>query len=184
MALHKIIRLATAATAGDGYLTFMGNEFGHPEWVDFPREGNQWSMHHARRLWSLQDAPDLRYRYLAAFDQAMLRWIAESGLVWRGRPRLLAMRENDRVLAFERSGWFLFLNLHPSHSYTDYELECLPGRYVHTLDTDEPAFGGFGRLQPRQIHEAEPRRVGDDRRYLLRLYLPARTALVLRREWP
>ena len=182
MALHKIIRLATAATAGHGYLNFMGNEFGHPEWIDFPREGNQWSLQHARRQWSLRDDARLRYGCLAAFDAAMLALLEETGLIWRARPQLLYLSEADRILAFERAGCFFFLNLHPTQSYADYEVEVLPGTYGHALDTDQPEFGGFGRIQAGQTYPARVHRAGGVRHDRLRLYLPTRTALVLRRD--
>jgi 1,4-alpha-glucan branching enzyme len=64
MALHKMIRLITFALGGEGYLTFMGNEFGHPEWIDFPREGNNWSYHYAIRRWDIADDNNLRYSRL------------------------------------------------------------------------------------------------------------------------
>lgn len=183
MALHRMLRLATLATAGDGYLNFMGNEFGHPEWVDFPREGNQWSFHHARRLWSLRDDPALRYRFLADFDAAMLALASEAGILARAQPRLLRIEEKDRVLAFERAGFFFVFNFDPVRSHTDYPLTTLPGEYVHVLDTDEERFGGFARLQTGQRHVALPYRETGALHHRLMLYLPSRTALVLRREW-
>jgi len=182
MALHRMIRLATAATAGHGYLNFMGNEFGHPEWIDFPREGNQWSMHHARRLWPLRDDPGLRYHYLADFDEAMLGLLRRAGLIERGRPQRLLASDADHVLAFERAGFFLVFNFDPSRSYAHYELTVLPGDYIHVLDTDEPRFGGFGRLQVGQRHRTQVQIEAAARIHRLRLYLPCRTALVLRRE--
>jgi 1,4-alpha-glucan branching enzyme len=181
MALHKMIRLATAATASHGYLAFMGNEFGHPEWIDFPREGNQWSLHHARRLWSLRDDESLRYGCLAAFDAAMLALLWETGLLWRARPQVLRINEIERVVAFERAGVFFFFNLHPTQSYSDYEIEVLPGEYVHLLDTDQAEFGGFARLWAGQSYATTTQRGDGVRHDRLRLYLPARTALVLRR---
>jgi 1,4-alpha-glucan branching enzyme len=184
LALHRMIRLATATTAGHGYLNFMGNEFGHPEWVDFPREGNQWSLHHARRLWSLRDDPGLRYRGLAEFDAAMLALVRDTGMLSTARPQRLLLSEADRVLAFERAGSFLVFNFDPSRSYAHYHLTVLPGHYLHVLDTDELRFGGFGRLRTGQRHSARVHREGNTRHYRLSLYLPARTALVLRREAP
>ncbi|MBN2449752.1 MAG: alpha amylase C-terminal domain-containing protein [Lentisphaeria bacterium] len=184
MALHKMIRLATLATAGHGYLNFMGNEFGHPEWVDFPRQGNQWSYHHARRLWSLSENPALRYRFLAAFDRAMLSAVATGNRLAGARPQLLAISEADRILAFERGGLFFFLNLHPQRSFTDYPIEALPGKYRMILDTDRPEFGGHGRLAPDQTHETTRTVTDHSQRHLLRLYLPARSAVVLQRIPP
>ncbi len=182
IALHKIIRLLTATTAGHGYLAFMGNEFGHPEWVDFPRPGNEWSLHYARRQWSLRDASDLRYGGLAEFDAAMLGMLEASGMLWRGRPQRLVVNDQDRVVAFERAGWFVVVNLHPTQSWTDYGIDVLPGRYAQVLDTDETRFGGFGRLEPGQTYDTDSRLVGQEWHHRLRLYLPARCALVLRRE--
>ena len=73
IALHKMIRLLTFSLGSQGYLNFMGNEFGHPEWIDFPRKGNNWSYHHCRRRWDLADRTDLRYHHLLNFDKAMLK---------------------------------------------------------------------------------------------------------------
>jgi 1,4-alpha-glucan branching enzyme len=184
MALHKIIRLATAATAGDGYLNFMGNEFGHPEWIDFPREGNQWSLQHARRQWSLRDDAHLRYAALAAFDVALLTLLRETGLIWRARPQRLYISEADRVLAFERAGLYIFVNLHPTQSYSDYAVETLPGDYVQVLDTDQPEFGGFARLRAGQRYTTTAHCTDSVRHDRLHLYLPARSALVLQRRYP
>ncbi len=181
MALHKMARLVTAATAGFGYLAFMGNEFGHPEWIDFPRPGNDWSYHHARRLWSLRDRQDLRYRFLAAFDQAMLALLADHHLLERPGPTLILAHDHDKLLAFERGGLFCFANFHPHQSLTDYPIEVLPGQYELVLDSDAAEFGGHARLAPRQRHLAQPEVDRGATRHLLRLYLPCRTALVLRR---
>ncbi|GJN39398.1 hypothetical protein PR202_gb28512 [Eleusine coracana subsp. coracana] len=64
IALQKMIHFITMALGGDGYLNFMGNEFGHPEWIDFPREGNNWSYDKCRRQWSLVDTDHLRYKVI------------------------------------------------------------------------------------------------------------------------
>jgi 1,4-alpha-glucan branching enzyme len=180
MALHKMSALATVATAGDGYLNFMGNEFGHPEWVDFPREGNNWSYAHARRLWHLRDDPNLKYHFLADFDQAMLKLIRGSRAIARGVPRALLINEGDKVFAFERGGIFFVFNFHPSQSFTDYALEIPPGEYVLALDTDEARFGGHARLAAGQRYSTARVLQSDTLRNCVRLYLPCRTALVLR----
>ena len=52
-------------------MNFIGNEFGHPEWLDFPRQGNNSSFHYARRQFHLADDPLLRYKFLNEFDKAM-----------------------------------------------------------------------------------------------------------------
>ena len=107
MALHKMIRLVTAATAGGSYLNFMGNEFGHPEWIDFPREGNNWSFKHARRLWSLTENPELRFHWLADFDREMINWIQNDRVL--NIPEVYRRFDNkgDKVLAFQRGDYLL-----------------------------------------------------------------------------
>jgi 1,4-alpha-glucan branching enzyme len=180
MALHKLIRLITLATAGSGYLTFMGNEFGHPEWIDFPREGNQWSYHYARRQWHLADNPDLKYGRLACFDRAMIRMARQNNLFETRRPKLVRVHQEDKVLAFERSGLLFVFNFHPETSFTDYALPVgQAGDYRMILNTDDGSFGGHDRLVPGQSHTAlaAPEAGGADRQ--VRLYLPSRCALVL-----
>ena len=177
MALHKMIRLVTLATAGDGYLNFMGNEFGHPEWIDFPREGNGWSYFYARRQWSLVDSPDLRYGQLWQFDRAMIHLFSENGIL-RDRPVQLYVDEVQKVLIFGR-GYFIFaLNFHPEHSVSDFKFRAAAGEYRQVLDSDDPAFGGFGRNDGSVSHFTV--REGDCD--LLSLYLPSRSAIVLKRH--
>ncbi len=179
VALHRLLRLATLATAGHGYLNFMGNEFGHPEWVDFPREGNGWSHHYARRQWHLRDDPNLKYHFLADFDRAMLRTCATQAPLDRGQPRRLVVQDSDKVLAFERAGLLYFFNLHPTRSLTDYPIEVPAGTYDLVLDTDEARFGGHARLAPRQRYHTAPLRQQGVLRQCLKLYLPCRCGLVL-----
>ncbi len=180
IALHKMIRLATLATASDGYLNFMGNEFGHPEWVDFPREGNNWSYHYARRQWSLAIAEDLRYRFLAEFDRAMLNLVNQYQII-NYLPRKLRIADDDKVMAFERGGLFFFFNFHPTSSLVDYPVEVLPGEYLLTLDSDAAEFGGHCRITPQQRYftrrEKREASLCDE----ILLYLPCRTTLVLRK---
>jgi len=181
IALHKMARLATVATAGNGYLNFMGNEFGHPEWVDFPREGNGWSYKYARRQWSLVDRRDLRYWHLNQFDHAMMELMNRNQVIARGRPRLLYSHDEQKILAFERSGLFFFFNFNPVQSFSDFAMEVLPGEYVLELDTDRAEFGGFQQIAPEQHFFTSPENHQGTLRNMIRLYLPARTALVLRR---
>lgn len=179
MALHKMIRLATATTANHGYLNFIGNEFGHPEWVDFPRDGNQWSYHHARRQWSLADNPNLKYQQLGAFDHDMMRVVGTMGWLDQYKPRLLGIDGPAGILAFERGGYIFLFNFHPSQSVTDYPVELFPGKYVWKLDTDEARFGGQNRIQAGQVFEAHAIQHHEERHYGITVYLPCRTALVL-----
>ena len=177
MALHKMIRLITLATAGDGYLNFMGNEFGHPEWIDFPREGNDWSYHYARRQWSLMDAPNLRYGLLGRFDRDMIAMAKKSALPSGQAPVILREDEDKKILAFLRQGLVFAFNFHPAESYTDCIIPAPAGAYSIILDTDRQAYGGHGR-QDRDIqHFTQPGpQKGEN---YLSLYLPSRTALVL-----
>ena len=180
LALHKLIRLITLATAGSGYLTFMGNEFGHPEWIDFPREGNNWSYHYARRQWHLADSPNLKYGHLARFDRAMIRMARDCGLFKTGDPGLVHVHQADKVLAFRRSGLLFAFNFHPVTSFTDYVLPAgKAGRYRMILNTDDGRFGGHKRLVPDQSHTACSVPGAGNANRQVRLYLPSRCALVL-----
>jgi len=184
VALHKLIRLVTAATAGDGYLTFMGNEFGHPEWIDFPREGNGWSFKYARRQWSLAENEDLRYGSLRDFDAAMVRLIRKEQLLF-ARPELLVADEEKKILIFMRKNCIFALNFSATGSFADYGFTAPAGEYVNVLDSDEDRFGGFSRLVDGEHHIAIPERCPNGNQYFdhtLRLYLPARCAVVLKKQ--
>ena len=184
IALHKMIRLATAATAGDGYLTFMGNEFGHPEWIDFPREGNGWSFKYARRQWSLEDNGLLRYGDLRNFDQAMVHLIREENLLAE-RPILLVADEQKKILVFLRKNCIFALNFSPTGSFTDYGFAAPAGSYVNVLDSDRKEFNGFSRLAEGEKHIAVREKCPNGNQaydHTLKVYLPARTAIVLKQE--
>jgi 1,4-alpha-glucan branching enzyme len=178
MALHKMIRLATLATAGHGYLNFMGNEFGHPDWIDFPREGNAWSYRYARRQWHLVDDPGLKYHRLAEFDRQMIDLFTRGDLLAADQPELQWNHDGDNILAFMRAGWVFAFNFHPVRSFPHYGLPAPPGSYRLTLDTDALQFGGHGRLTPDQRHDTLEDGTSAWGARLV-LYLPSRTALVL-----
>ena len=174
IALHKMARLATAGTAIDGYLNFMGNEFGHPEWIDFPREGNGWSYHYAQRRWSLRDDPELKFHYLADFDRAMIHLLSspsETHFV-----QLLHLHEADKIWAFEHNGLLFCFNFHPTQAVVDYPIQAPQGSYQMVLNTDDPAFGGFDLIEKEQTFHALPNADGTPQVFL---YLPPRTAIVL-----
>jgi len=177
LSLHKMIRLITLATAGSGYLTFMGNEFGHPEWIDFPREGNNWSFRYAHRQWGLLDDPNLKYHYLARFDCDMISKAKASRLFKNPWPNLLHEHNDNKVIAFERAGLVFVFNFHPTVSHFGYRIFAPPGKYRVILDSDSPKFGGHGRLTPEQEHATIVEE--ETGRNTLSLYLPTRTALVL-----
>jgi len=174
VALHKIIRLLSLSTAGDGYLNFMGNEFGHPEWIDFPREGNGWSYHYARRQWSLADNDQLRYRGLELFDRDMIH-LAKQHSLFAHRPKATVQDIGSQVLIFTRGSLLFVFNLSPNRSYPDYGIEVPPGKYICLLDSDRELYGGFERNKPETEHFTV--RCNEVDR--LFLYLPSRTAMVL-----
>ena len=178
IAIHKMARLATLALARNAYRNFMGNEFGHPEWIDFPRAENGWNYDHARRQWSLRDDPKLRFKALGDFDEAMLGLVRSEG-----EPVQLCANDGDKVLAFWRDGLVYVFNFNANKSFTDYGIMVPPGRRFRlVLDTDEVRFGGQGRIKPRQVFTPEPVVKDNERVDYVRLYLPARTALVLARQ--
>ena len=182
MALHKMIRLVTLATINGAYLDFMGNEFGHPEWIDFPREGNGWSYKYARRQWSLVERQDLKYRFLNDFDNAMIRAVlAEPG--FQATPVVeLWHQDSDQVLVFRRGDLVFAFNWSPNVSYTDYGVLAPAGEYRQILDSDAKSFGGNGFLDPTVTHFTNSDPLYDPQgKGWLKLYLPARTAVVLRR---
>ncbi|MCK5137316.1 MAG: alpha amylase C-terminal domain-containing protein [Bacteroidales bacterium] len=180
MALHKMIRLITAVTAGNGYLTFMSNEFGHPEWIDFPREGNNWSYQYARRQWSLIENRELRYHFLSDFDRNMIHLIREFG-IYSTHCNHVKSDQGDLVIAFERQGLLFVFNFHPTQSYTDYGLAVDAGKYKTLLCTDQLEFGGFGRYDVQIIHRSMVER-SFGWKHNLKLYLPSRTGIVLQRQ--
>ena len=179
LALHKMIRLITMTTAGHGYLNFMGNEFGHPEWIDFPREGNQWSYHYARRQWHLVDDPGLKYRYLSDFDRAMIGLARKRSLYEDPYLKKLCENEGDKILIFIRSDILFAFNFHPESSFSDYVFEAPAGKYQMILTTDDPRYGGHGRLTPDQVHFTFSEKDKNLGGHHLSLYLPSRTAIVL-----
>lgn len=180
IALHKLIRLITLATAGNGYLNFMGNEFGHPEWIDFPRQGNNWSYRYARRQWHLADDPGLKYHFLGRFDHDMIERVKQYDLLNSLTPRLLYERSGDKIIAFERANLLFVFNFHPSSSYTDYLFEVSPGEYEIILDSDAPQYGGHGRIDSSRHHFTMPGRNNNRTINNISLYLPTRTALILK----
>ncbi|OBZ76109.1 1,4-alpha-glucan-branching enzyme [Grifola frondosa] len=148
IALHKMIRLLVHSLGGEGYLNFEGNEFGHPEWLDFPREGNCNSFHYARRQWNVVDDHLLRYRYLNEFDKAMNA--AEDKYGWlAAEPAYVSLKHDvDKVIVYERAGVLFVFNFHPTQSFTDYRVGVQePGEYHVVLTSDEKQFGGFDNVK-------------------------------------
>lgn len=178
IALHKMIRLITIALGGQAYLNFMGNEFGHPDWIDFPREGNNWSYHYARRQWSLMEDPHLKYRFLAAFDRSMLKMIKEYRVLETGFGTELNMDETNKTIIFERNKLIFVFNFHTDHSIPDYKFMVPePGDYRIILNSDDPEFGGHARIDEKSIFIS---RLDEDKKiHMISIYNTNRTALVL-----
>ena len=181
MALHKMIRLVTLASINGGYLNFMGNEFGHPEWIDFPREGNGWSYKYARRQWDLVDREDLKYKFLNAFDNSMIG-IVDKQYNFQAKPvEKLWEKDDDQILAFKRGDLIFVFNWSPNKSFDGYGFLAPAGEYEVVLDSDAKEFGGFGLVDDSVHHFTTP-----DPLYTpagkgwLKMYLPARTAQVLK----
>jgi 1,4-alpha-glucan branching enzyme len=183
IALHKMIRLVTASTINGGYLNFMGNEFGHPEWIDFPREGNCWSYKYARRQWNLVDNKELDYHYLGDFDKAMLSVIKEIKNFQKQPVTEIWHNDDDQVLAYNRGDIVFVFNFSPTRSFTDYGFLVPTGTYDVILNTDSIAFGGNGLADDSVCHltNYDPLHVQDHKEWL-KLYIPARSAVVLKKN--
>jgi len=181
MSLHKMIRLITIATAGHGYLNFMGNEFGHPEWIDFPRAGNNWSYQHARRQWSLLKNKDLKYQFLAAFDQDMLKMVKKHRIFDWQYCEVLLEDIARQILVFERNGLIFIFNFHPSESYTNYGIRLTKGDYQMVLNSDSTKYAGWGRLAENSVYSADF--VAENLKMISKLFIDLlpRTAVVLKR---
>ncbi|MFR9650156.1 MAG: alpha-amylase family glycosyl hydrolase [Rikenellaceae bacterium] len=178
IALHKMIRLFTIATGGDAYLNFMGNEFGHPEWIDFPREGNDWSYDHARRLWSLSEDGFLRYSFLGEFDKAMIELVKEGKILSSGYPYKVHLDQEAKTIAFYHRDLLFVFNWHSENSLPDYFLHVgRAGKYEVVMSSDEERFGGFGRVEVGEEHFSFE---GEACAQFIQIYNTSRTATVYR----
>ncbi|MEM6630373.1 MAG: alpha-amylase family glycosyl hydrolase [Bacteroidota bacterium] len=175
IALHKMIRLFTGVLGGEGYLNFIGNEFGHPEWVDFPREGNGWSYKYCRRQWSLVENEELRYQFLHAFDKAMISVLKGHNILPAYPAKQLHMDGENKVVVAERNNLIFVFNFHPERSIPDYQFWVpRPGAYELLLNSDDGSFGGFNRIDQNQLFHTQD----EDK---LSIYLTNRTAVVLKK---
>jgi len=181
IALHKMIRLVTLSTANGGYLNFMGNEFGHPEWIDFPREGNGWSYKHARRQWSLYDNEALKFRWLGLFDKAMISMARSHDLLSAPDASLRLANDHDQVLAFERANLLFVFNFNPVKSFTGYGIPVKSGKFKIVLTTDMEIFGGFNRVDCSLTYYSSPIPLNRDQHQVM-IYIPSRTAIILERQ--
>lgn len=181
MSLHRLIRFITFCTAAYGYLNFMGNEFGHPEWIDFPRPGNNWSFRHARRMWSLMRNPDLQYQRLLQFDRDMIHFGKEQNIFRKHSASRVYSHVDNQVLGFRRSDRYFFFNFSPGHSLQDYEIE-MPEEdtYEIIFDTDSPSYGGSGRVERGSRLDTQEKIVDFVTKHFLKIDMPPRSALVLK----
>lgn len=181
IALHKMIRLITHALGGEAYLNFMGNEFGHPEWLDFPREGNNDSYHYARRQWNLVDDKLLKYKFLNEFDRAVNELEEQFGWLHSDPAYVSWKHESDKIIAFERAGLVFVFNFHPTQSFTGYRIGTdLPGTYRVVLSSDAELFGGQNRIDVNCKHFSNPTAYAN-RNNFIEVYAPSRTAAVYAR---
>lgn len=182
IALHKMIRLITASTMNGGYLNFMGNEFGHPEWIDFPREGNGWSCKYARRQWDLVDNKNLLYHVMADFDADMLKLLKGVKSFQTTPVQEIWHNDEDQVLAFQRKDLIFVFNFNPKKSFTDYGFLVTPGKYMAVLNTDNPLYGGNGLTDDTVEHfTIADSLYAREKKEWLKIYIPARTAVVLKK---
>lgn len=180
IALHKMIRLLTLSTINGGYLNFMGNEFGHPEWIDFPREGNGWSYKYARRQWNLVDNKDLCYHYLGDFDKAMIETVKSVRNFQKTDIQEIWHNDGDQILAYQRKNLLFVFNFNPEKSFSDYGFLVKEGKYKVVLNTDSKDFGGFGLSDDSVEHFTNFDPVyAKQKKGWLKLYIPARSAVVL-----
>lgn len=181
MALHKMIRLITLATAGNGYLNFMGNEFGHPEWIDFPGAHNNWSYHYARRQWNLADNHDLKFRYLGEFDKQMIHMARDNNILLDPAVILYMEHIDNQVLVFGRADMVFIFNFSPFRSYSDFAVDVPAGNYSVVLNSDNKNLGGFDRLDESVEYIATHRNVPGSMG-TIKLYIPALCGYVLKRN--
>uniref|UniRef100_A0A0N4Z3N2 1,4-alpha-glucan branching enzyme n=1 Tax=Parastrongyloides trichosuri TaxID=131310 RepID=A0A0N4Z3N2_PARTI len=181
IALHKLIRLITYGLGGEAWLNFIGNEFGHPEWLDFPRAGNNSSFKYARRQWNIVDDEMLRYKYLNNWDRAMNELESIHHFLSRGYAYVSWKHNDDKVVAFERAGLVFIINFHPFKSFTDYKIGVeVPGKYKLALNSDEPVFGGHNRLDMNQEYLTFPEGYAGRRNHIC-VYIPSRVGIVLKK---
>lgn len=183
IALHKMIRLVTASTMNGGYLNFMGNEFGHPEWIDFPREGNGWSHKYARRQWNLVDNQELDYHYLGDFDRAMVNLLKSQKGFNKTVVQEIWHHDGDQILCYMRGDLVFVFNFSPSQSFVDYGFLAPAGSYQVVLNTDDPKFGGNGLTDDSVEHLTNFDPLYEEaNKGWLKLYIPARSAMVLKKK--
>ncbi len=177
IALHKMIRIISMTLGGEGYLNFMGNEFGHPEWIDFPREGNGWSYYYCRRQWHLADDKELKYEWLLEFDRAMIE-LAQKNNIFAKAPVYLHIDEEKKIMIYDRCGLTFVFNFHPANAYDGYRVKVKSkGDYQVVFSSDDSSFGGWDRISKDYIYETQKQ----GKEHSFAMYLPSRTMCCLKK---
>ena len=179
--LHKLIRFSTLVLACDGYLNFMGNEFGHPEWIDFPREGNGWSYKYARRQWSLAENGYLKYQWLENFDRAMLKFARKHRVLSKPQAVNLWIDQDNKIISFAKGDLLYLFNFNTTKSDPKFFMHAHltgAGSYRVIFSSDDPEFGGLNRVSKDYVyHTSEIADKGTG----FEVYIPCRTAVVFSR---
>lgn len=175
LAFYRLMRLITLATADKGYLNFMGNEFGHPEWLD--------AEEHAHRQWRLAEDTSLKYACLNAWDQAQMQLVSDNIESFKTPAMFRYIHEDKRLLAFERGALLFVFNFNETQAFSDLCFAVTPGKYLEILSSDERRFAGHDNLritEPPLEHFTQPcfdPNLGD-----ITLYIPPMIVLVLKRD--
>lgn len=182
IALHNMIMLITHALGGEAYLNFMGNEFGHPEWLDFPRAGNGDSYHYARRQWNLVDDELLKYKFMSAWDRDVNMLEERYGWLHANPGYVSWKHEDDKVIVFDRAGLIFVFNFHPIKSFADYTIGMREqGTYKIVLSSDDSKYGGENRVDTNIKHFTKPEPYAELPSRMM-IYTPCRTAVVYARD--
>ena len=179
--LSKLIKFLTMTLAGEGYMNFMGNEFGHPDWIDFPTKANNWSYKYACRHWSLMENQELRYNDLANFDRETIAFLKAHKLMLADDLRNLWIDEEDKILAYKKDALIFLFNFNPTKSFPDFALPVEEqGEYQVVFNSDEKIYAGQGRIDKDYIYHTKllPER---ENKPGFTIYTPSRTALVLKK---
>ncbi|CAI4211611.1 unnamed protein product [Parascedosporium putredinis] len=159
MALHKMIRLLTHGLGGEGYLNFEGNEFGHPEWLDF--------LARVTRTRSVSQR-------IRSVDELVR---GEARMATRPQAYISLKHEGDKVIVFERGKALFIFNFNSTESFADYRIGVdVPGTYKVVLNTDSKDVGGHDRVDSNTRYHTTAME-WNGRKNWTHVYVPCRTAL-------
>lgn len=169
VALYKNIYGITMALGGEGYLNFMGNEFGHPEWIDFPREGNGWSYKYAKRQWHLCKDENLKFSCLNEFNKDLIK-ILKKHDIFGAHDRQVYVSDEKKIIAFVKNDLLFVVSFNPTESFTDLAIENVGKNARLIFTSDDEKYCGHGRLTPNERHVKIRKE-----RNCLKFYVPNRT---------